>query len=239
MITGLYMGWTDPLSKKWFPIKKMTWDDNKYYTVYLQGMLSAIATNPSKGTAVKVGLIKLDRIETTEDIEVSFKTRMPVNRPFDDIERLDRLGLPTDLTQFDPFEYIARSGGESGADTSDIFPEVTPDRNGIYHYYFRIGAIEGLDISEYIRQLQIGNMLIIQEGRIYHDGYLLGETPGYIKYLSERHGSSFNLTIAKINHDIYQFGKILCHATVDSKNHIPFRDDDYQPLIDNFFPNCS
>ena len=72
-------------------------------------MLSAIAANPSKGTAVKVGLIKLDRVETTTEIEVSFKTRMPVNRPFDDAEELDRLGLSTDLTQFDPFEYILPS----------------------------------------------------------------------------------------------------------------------------------
>ena len=57
MITGLFMGWTDPTSKKWFPVKKMTWGNGKYYTVYLRGMLSAIATNPSKGTAVKVGLM--------------------------------------------------------------------------------------------------------------------------------------------------------------------------------------
>ncbi len=227
------MGWTDPIGKRWFPIKKMTWGNGKYYTVYLKGMLSAIAANPSKGTAVKVGLIKLDRVETTKDIEVSFKVRMPVNRPFHDTERLDRLGLSTDLAQFDPFEYIARSGGKTGGDTSDIFAETTPDRNGLYHYYFGIGAIEGHDISEYIRQLKVGNMLNIREGRVYHDGYLLGETPGYIKYLSERHNASFNLSIAKINHDIYQFGKILCHATINSKNHTPFADDDYQPLIEN------
>ena len=234
------MGWTDPISKKWFPIKKMTWNNGKYYTIYFKGMLSAIAANPSKGTAVKVGLIKLDRVETTKDIEVSFKVRMPVNRPFHDVERLERLGLSTDLTQFDPFEYIARSGGKSGADTSDIFPEITLDNNGIYHYYYGIGAIEGHDISEYIRQLKIGNTLTIREGRVYHDRYLLGETHGYIKHLSEHHGKSLNLTIAKINHDVYQFGKILCHTTIDSRVHIPFSDDDYQPLIDdNFFPNCS
>ena len=71
MIIGLYMGWTDPIGKRWFPIKKMTWGNGKYYTVYLKGMLSAIAANPSKATAVKVGLIKLDRIETTEDIQPS------------------------------------------------------------------------------------------------------------------------------------------------------------------------
>ena len=78
----------------------------------------------------------------------------------------------------------------------------------------------------------MGNTLTIQDGRVYHDRYLLGETPGYIKHLCDRHGKSLNLTIAKINHDVYQFGKILCHATIDSKIHTPFSDDDYQPLID-------
>ena len=209
------MGWTDPTSKKWFPVKKMTWGNGKYYTVYLRGMLSAIATNPSKGTAVKVELIKLDRVETTRDIEVSFKTRMPVNRPFHDTERLNRLGLSTDLTQFDPFEYIARSGGKSGNDTSDIFAEVTPDRDGIYHYYFGIGAIKDIDISEYIYCLEVGTELTIEDGLIYHHNILLGQSPGYIGNLSECHPQSIRLTVAKINHDMYQFGKILCHIEVD------------------------
>ena len=34
MITGLFMGWTDPVSQQWFPIEKMTWSQCKYYTVY-------------------------------------------------------------------------------------------------------------------------------------------------------------------------------------------------------------
>ena len=162
---------------------------------------------------------------------------MPVNRPFHDTERLDRLGLSTDLTQFDPFEYIARSGGKSGADTSDIFPEVTPDRDGIYHYYFGIGAIKDIDISEYIYCLEVGTELTIENGLIYHHNVLLGQSPGYISNLSECHPQSIRLTVAKINHDVYQFGKILCHIEVDSRVHIPFADDDYQPLLDNFFPS--
>ena len=137
MITGLFMGWTDPVSQQWFPTKKMTWNEGKYYTVYLEGMKAAIVANPSKGTAVKVGLIKLEEVEITNEIEVSFRTRMPVNRPFTDTLRLERLGLDTDLTQFDPWEYIGRSGGRSGADSSDLFPEVTPDELGTHIPHFR------------------------------------------------------------------------------------------------------
>ena len=51
---------------------------------------------------------------------------MPVNRPFTDTLKLERLGLSTDLDRFDPFEYVARSGGYAREDTSDLFAEVTP-----------------------------------------------------------------------------------------------------------------
>ncbi len=237
MITGLFMGWTDPVSKEWFPIKKMTWNDGKYYTVYLQGMRSAIAANPSKGTAVRAGLIQLDRVEITNEIEVTFRTRMPVNRPFSDIERLERLGLSTDLAKFDPFEYVARSGGRSGGDSSDIFPEVIPDRSGKYHFYFGIGAIKNLNISEYIHRIDVKDRLIIKNGKIEHKDYLIGEIPGYIKHVSNNHTESITLTVSKINHDVYKFGKLLCHAEIDSQIYIPFSDFDYQPLVDTLVLN--
>jgi hypothetical protein len=232
MITGLFMGWTDPVSKKWFPIKKMTWSSGKYYTVYLEGMRLAIAVNPSQGTAVRAGLIDLDRIEVTNEIEVSFRTRMPVNRPFSDTIRLDRLGLSTDLAHFDPFAYIARSGGRCGGDPCDIFPETAHDKNGKYHFYFGVGLYEDLDISEYLHRIQLDDRLIVNAGVISHKGYVIGTTPGYISHILRHHPRSVDLTVSKINHDTYKFGKILCHAEIDSKINTPFLDLDYQPLVD-------
>ena len=84
---------------------------------------------------------------------------MPVNRPFTDVVELERMGLSTDLTQFDPFEYTARSGGGVGGDTSDLFPEITHDDFGNYHFYFGIENIDGVDISEYIYRLQVSSRL--------------------------------------------------------------------------------
>jgi hypothetical protein len=133
MITALFMGWTDPVTKQWFPIKKMTWKQGKYYTVYLEGMLAAMKVSASHRTLVKSGIAKLDRVEITDDIQISFKTRMPVNRPFSNVEGLARLGLSTDLKLFDPFEYVARRGGYEGTDTYDLFAEITPDALGQYN----------------------------------------------------------------------------------------------------------
>jgi hypothetical protein len=234
MITALYMGWTDHVSKQWFPLKKMTWNEGKYYTVYLQGMRLAMEISEGHRTVVKAGLAQLEAVDISNQIEVSFKTRMPVNRPFSDITRLERLGLSKDLTQFDPFEYIARSGGRSGADSCDLFPEVTPDQFGQYHFHFGIGAIDGVEIDKYIYQLQADTQLTIENGLIYHQDVLLGTAPGYIADLVNHHPHAIELTVAQINHDIYKFGKLLCHAQIDSKITIPFSDLHYQPLVDVF-----
>lgn len=201
MITGLFMGWTDPVSKLWFPIKKMTWDNGKYYTVYLHGMQAAMEVSASHRTLVKSGLAKLDRVKVSNDIDVSFRTRMPVNRPFTDTLKLERLGLSTDLNQFDPFGYVARSGGYAGEDTSDLFAEVTPDLFERYHFYFGIRYIEGIDISKYIFQVQLGTKLIVKDGLIYHQDFLLGKAPGYIADLAKHHPQAIELTVAQINHD--------------------------------------
>jgi hypothetical protein len=182
MITGLFMGWTDPVSKEWFPIKKMTWNDGKYYTVYLQGMRSAMEISEAHRTIVKCGLAKLDRVRISNDIDVSFKTRMPVNRAFTEVTRLERLGLSTDLARFDAFEYIARSGGYVGEDTCDLFPENTPDLTGKYHFHFGIGHLDGVDIVEYIQRLQLGDRLTLEKGLVYHENFLLGQAPGYCGY---------------------------------------------------------
>lgn len=232
-ITGLFMGWTDPVTNNWFPLKKMTWNEGKYYTVYLQGMLSAMQVSEAHRTTVKAGLAKLDRVAISNDIHVSFKVRMPVNRPFTDIEQLNRLGLSTDLRQFEPFEYISRSGGYNGGDTSDLFAETTPDEFGKYHFHFGSGDIKGLEISEYILdRLQVNDRLILKDRLIYHQDFLLGEAPGYITDLTKHHPQAIKLSVKKLNNDEYRFNKVLCHAEIDSKVIIPFSDSHYQPLVD-------
>jgi hypothetical protein len=227
MITGLFMGWTDPFTKKWFPITKMTWKNDKYYTVHLQGMLLAMEVSPAYRTGVRSGLIKLDKISISDGINVDFRPRMPVNRPLTDVAKLERLGLSTDLNLFDPFEYIARSGGKSGGDSADIFPQVTPDELGIYNFYFCIRAIKGSDSTH----LHLNPELVIEDGLIYHREILLDKAPGYIKDIAAHHPQAIKLTVAKISY-LHSRERILCHARIDSKVTTPFTDAHYQPLVD-------
>jgi hypothetical protein len=123
--------------------------------------------------------------------------------------------------------------GRCGGDPCDIFPEVTPDENGKHDFHFGIGLYEDLDISEYLHRIQIGDRLIINAGVITHKGYVVGTTPGYISHLLHLYTESIDyLTVAKVNHDIYKFGKILCHAEVNSRKCVPFTEFDYEPMTD-------
>lgn len=89
-------------------------------------------------TLVKTGWAKLDRVEVTDDIHVSFRSRIPVNRPFTDTEKLERLGLSTDRSRFDPFEYISRSARQKSAkeliQASEVKRSAThsPDKKKLY-----------------------------------------------------------------------------------------------------------
>ncbi len=57
----------------------------------------------------------------------------------------------------DPITYASRSGGYSNTDGYDLFPEVTTDVNGDYHFYFLPQHLVKLQASthEYIDRLPI------------------------------------------------------------------------------------
>jgi hypothetical protein len=225
MITGFFMDWFDRDKGKWFPVEKMIWKNGKYYSFYLQGMLEAIKAFPYEDK-----INRFDRVIITDDISPGFEDRMPLGRPFTDVSSLDRLGLPTDLNRFDIFEYMARSGGHNNTNDSQLFPEVTPDAFGIYHFYFSIEPIGGIDITKYLYQIEVKDKLFIKDGSIYHENFVLGMAPGYINDFSKCYFQAIELNVSKVNHHIYKTSKILCHAQINGNKFIPFSDSRYEPL---------
>lgn len=225
MITGFFMDWFDRDKKIWFPVEKMIWKNNKYYSFYLQGMLDAIKIFPYEDK-----ITKFDRVIITNDISPGFEDRMPLGRKFTDISSLDRLGLPTDLDRFNIFEYIARSGGYNNTNDSQLFPEVAPDSLGMYHFYFTIEPINEIDITKYIYQIKLQDKLLIKDTLIYHKDFLLGMAPGYINDLNKCHAHAIELSVSKVNHHIYKTSKVLCHAQINGNIFVPFIDRRYEPL---------
>ena len=229
MITGLFMGWTDPISKAWYPIQKMSKNADGYRTCYVNGVFDAIDASPNMQLLFKKGLIKPSEVKSTKEIPSVFAQRMPIARPEDSVKELQFLNLPKH--PIDPIAYASRSGGYSITDGYDIFPEVTADANGDYHFYFSPRNITklGVSIHEYIDKLSIGTILELDRmGYLYHGSTILGRLPGYLANMVEG-GRPIEIEVAKINsqtsgHYCYH---LLCHTMVKIK---PFTESSYQSL---------
>lgn len=237
MVTALFMGWTKPNTNIWFPIRKMTWSNGEYHTVYLKGMLLAAEINKNYQAEIefeesKLEFSKLYKIDSDTEIHGLFKPRIPLHRSYlENIKELERLGLTNNLHIFNPFDYAARSGAYTGTSGRDLFPEVTPDESSFYHFYFTAGLFHPVNITEYITNLKLGDRLDIRNGSVYHENFRLDKSPGYISDISEHHSESITVTVEKINYDERGHGSLLCAATVNGKIYIPFSDSQYQSLV--------
>jgi hypothetical protein len=229
--TALFIGWTNPETKQWFPVERLTWEGGKYEAVYLNGIHSAMAENPALRSFIAVLKVPLDRVEVSSSLPESFRKRMPVHRPFENVDNLRRLGLSSNLKRFDPFEYVARNG--TCASNYEICAQVKPDEDGIYHFYFGDNWIPDTDIPATAYEgININDELVVVKNQIYFKNLLLGGAPSYISDLVEHHPQAVKISIQQINDCRYRFDRILCHATVDSKIAIPFADERYRPYAE-------
>jgi hypothetical protein len=230
MITAFFMGWTDRKSKIWYPMRKMTWSEGKYYTVYLKGMLDALEASEDIKYMVNFGWHVIDRIQVSDKITGEFAKLVYDDNDYIDSSPVERLSLHGE-GRLSPFEYIARNNRFKNINHHDVFAEIPSDENGIYNFYFGSRHIKELDICNYIQQLEIGAELFLKDNYIYHNNELLGSAPNYIIDLHKQNPEAIKINIAKINHDKYTFGKIVCHAKIEGKVIIPFNDYRYQPLL--------
>jgi hypothetical protein len=70
--TALFIGWTNPETKQWFPVERLTWEGGKYEAVYLNGIHSAMAENPALRSFIAVLKVPLDRVEVSSSLPESF-----------------------------------------------------------------------------------------------------------------------------------------------------------------------
>ena len=226
MITALFMGWTDPVSKKWFPIRKLTWNSIEYQTSYVNGVFEAIETSQNMKLLFDKKLIKPDQIETSKKIPHIYAQRMPIIRPEDMLKEAEFFNLSKHSP--DPITFTSRSGGYSVTDGYDIFPEVTPDQHRNYEFYFLPRNLARLETSihQYIDTLSIDTVLEFdRNGYLDHKNNILGKLPGYLTDLISN-DKIMEIKIAKINSQTsYRYNHLLCCATFKTQ---PFTESKYQ-----------
>jgi hypothetical protein len=175
------------------------------------------------------GLSPLDRVDLTPDIHPDYACRMPLARPHEMARDCPHLGLPADLT--DPIAYVARSGGYRQTDRLDVFPEVKPDRDGCYRFFFGLGnfnlQVDSRLLTEIVRspdRLEFCGQIAIDR----QTGIALGSLPGYITEIIAQHPEHVRLQIERANDSFFTRQKLLCSATCPGFR--PFATDSYLPI---------
>lgn len=226
-ITGLFMGCYIN-ENLWVPVRKLIWDENIYRSGNLYGAISAMEQDPACRNYFS--LSPLDRIKVTREIPGDFSRRMPLDRPEEMPQHLPNLGLSATL--LDPIAYVARSGGYKQTDRFDVFPEIEPDSDGCYRFYFGLRELDLLpDLATTLSRLQPGDELAVKGSKTIHlaTNIILGLLPGYIVAMDGENPGMVKLAIELINsQSIYTHHKIICSATC--RGFIPFSDRSYQPI---------
>jgi hypothetical protein len=228
-ITALFMG-CQVNASLWVPVRKIIWDESGYRSGNLKGAIVAMESDPACQNYFN--LSPLDRIKVTREIPGDFSRRMPLDRPEEMPQHLPNLGLSANLT--DPIAYVARSGGYKQADRFDVFPEIEPDPDGCYRFYFGLRELHLLpDLRATATKLQPGDRLTVDGDKAIWSSInlALGVLPGYVLALDGENPGLVTLAIERVNPQaIYTHHKILCSATC--QGFIPFRLLDYQPIGD-------
>jgi hypothetical protein len=231
-IAALYLG-AEVEERVWFPIGKLVWHDGKYHAGCVGGVKSLIAAAPLWRHYYKPETIGL--IKTTHEIPADYACRMPLDRPQEMRWYLPSLGLPSELD--DPLghpdgtaiAFVARSGGYRETDSLDIFPEVLPDPDGCYRFYFLLRKLSS--VAETAIDLVVkGDSIDIRDWWAIHQptGHQVGKVPGYIRALVKSHPHQVKVEVQQVNrHELPQV-KLLCSITCDG--FIPFSTGEYLPL---------
>jgi hypothetical protein len=225
-ITALFLG-CQVDERQWLPVQKLIWSNGIYRMGYVAGVRQAMATSPLWQNFF--GLSPIDRIFVSHNVPAAFSCRMPLDRPEEMPDRLPHLGLPSDLK--DPIAYVARSGGYRHKDHRDVFPEINPDSDGKYRFFFGLRDLEVEDPCSIAKIIRSGESLLT-EGRnaiVSATNTRIGSIPGYIHALATEHPDLVDIKVERVNQGAWiSSRKVLCSATCSG--FVPFAAKEYLPI---------
>lgn len=240
----LFLAWQSPISRYWFTIGRLTFENGIYQFVYTQSVKEA---EEKCAFAPLLSFPRLHEVYTSTYLFPVFANRvMSRSRPdySSFIERLDLLGGDPS-----PMAILARSGGERVTDTFAVFPLPEVDEAGQYNLYFfsqglrhlpgssieRIDSLdagETLEIDREVPDLYSDRALIANAG----DRCIVGYFPRYL--LAEifellHYDINLKVRVERVNQPAtpFQF-RLLCKMSIEENEDFRlFSSDRYQPLI--------
>ncbi|MEM9538470.1 MAG: HIRAN domain-containing protein [Cyanobacteria bacterium P01_E01_bin.42] len=244
-IPTLFLAWTDPQSRSWFPIGRLTFDRDIYQFVYTEGARTA---QSKTNFPLLHSFPKLEIEYRSHELFPLFANRvMRPSRP-DYNDYIKWLDIPRDRD--DPIAILSRSGGRKATDSFEIFPRPEPDENGLYHIHFFAHGLRYMPkcSSDRIKSLQPNERLYLTHDfqnpydskallLCTEDRYNVGYCPRYlvadILGICQKKRDLVCVHVERINPSPtpLQF-RLLCNMTAEwPKEFSPFLEREYEPIV--------
>ena len=153
---SLYLAWQAPRQRSWFPIGRLDADTHahRYVFNYTKGALHA---QQEGGFQALPAFPDLQRSYESAELFPLFQNRVLDRSRKDFAEYLQSLGL----TEPDPIEILALTGGERETDNLEVFPRIQKQPDGRFKCRFFVHGLRYIPKSAAERglQLQVGERL--------------------------------------------------------------------------------
>lgn len=195
----LFLAWQDAHKKSgthlpsraWYPIGKLSEEatDGLYRFVYTRGALKA---QKEAGFQPLDAFPTLNRVYESKDLFPLFQNRLISARREDYPEYVARLGL--ELSEADPFQILAISGGTRQTDSLEVFPKLTKRRDGTFQCRFFLhgwrhvnnpaqARLQGLRSGDKLRvAVELNNPATVSAVQLQtaEDYFVVGWAPRYL-----------------------------------------------------------
>lgn len=246
-IQKLFLAWQNPETRYWFPIGLLTFDGEYYTFSYTNGVEKARAESNFQ---LLHSFPEVGKIYKSKTIFPLFANRlMPSSRP-DYPDYINWLNISEN--EFNLMNILARSGGNKVTDTFEVFPYPEKNKEGNLVINFFIHGLRYMPqcSQDYITNLKTEEPLFLVKDyqNQYDDNALLlrtknnlnlGYCPRYLTKdiinLLEINPQSVQVFVEKINLSPAPIQlRLLCSLTAPWYDHFsPFRDEIYQPIMEN------
>jgi hypothetical protein len=130
-LKSLFLAWQDSISRAWFPVGKLSYDQGLYHFCYLQGAKEA---ELRAGFEPIYSFPDFGHEYSSDELFPLFANRLirPSRPEYEDF--VQWLNLPQG--DYDPLTLLAISGGKRKTDTFEVFPCPERDSEGQYRVHF-------------------------------------------------------------------------------------------------------
>ncbi len=238
----LYIAWQDPENLQFFPVGRLTYEENVYRFVYTRG------AEESPSFAPFLPLKDLHAIYESDELFPLFANRILHKKRPEYPDLLTWLGVRQGHD--DPMVLLARSGGLRATDPFMVFSCPSSQTDDIYHIVFFSQGLCDLPEGTLARidRLDVGAELYCMPDPQNPDDplavalrtpdrpILVGYCPPYLSRdlyaLLNRNAMGGRITVERINHDApFQF-RLFCRMAFEGMEKFhPCSDRAYDPLV--------